>query len=299
MNDPMSNLINGLPPAPAQPNDFSDVFTPQPSFGVPQPQQQQPQYQPPQPAPAWQQPAPQPYQQPQYQQQPPQYQQPFIPAVPQLPSQQASQEPEWAKQLRESIEQSQQQPQAPQQGTFDPEKPWNDSNKPTSWEEMQQANLKLASKQAEQIIQQQEAKRQQDAQQAQQFSQEVNQSFTKLRLTGLLPPVTNPTDENDPGKKSEAELLGFTIAMGGKSAEDVTMAAQTLAQQHAQGKYFDPQKNEMVTRPGYQAAAFAPIAGGAPVMGSFGSGSGGITYGQMAASNDLSALMQQAMSVTQ
>lgn len=319
--DPMTDLINGLP-QPPQP-DMGGVIQQQPSMyagmqqqpqaPAPQQQPQYPQAPMPQVAPQWQQPVPQPpaappYGQPaaypQYPQAPMMPQLPAAPIVPQFPSQQPQQTmPEWAQELVQSVNQIQQSDGGGGQLSFNPDEPWSSTNKPRSWEEMRKANETLATQKAQEIVtqtmQQQQVQQQQQQQAEQQANQAIDQSFNRLRLSGALPPVQNPNDPNDAGKQAERELLGYTLAMGGKSATDMEYSATSLLQRHQQGQFYDVKSGQMIQRRGMSAAAMAPIAGGAPVMGPMG-GYGGPTQSQLAqGGRDLNSLMQAGMAATQ
>jgi hypothetical protein len=172
--------------------------------------------------------------------------------------------------MMQNIQQQEQTPETPATG-FDPNQPWSGDNRPRTWAEMQQAYSGMAAKQAQDAVAkyQQDQLEQSQKQQQEQFAaaQAVDGAFTRLRLSGVLPPVQDANNPQDAGKLAETELLGYTLAMGGQTAEDMVYASQALMQQHALGKYYDAEKKELVTRPGYQPAAFAPIAGGTPMMG--------------------------------
>lgn len=231
---------------------------------------------------------------------------PQIPQIPQFPSAQQQQAPDWAQQLIQTIQQQgaseggggQQAPAG-----FNPDEPWTAQNRPRSWEDMRKATEIQATKKAQEIVTQTMQQQQQQAVQAQQQEQQANmaidQTFNRLRLSGVLPPVGNPNDPNDPGKQAETELLAFTLAMGGKSAEDMVYAAPTLIQRHQAGQYYDVKSRQIVQRRGASAAAMAPIAGGMPTVGQY-TQSGGPTQSQLAmASRDLGALMNMGMQAVQ
>lgn len=315
--DPMTQLISGLPDG-QQPGNLMPQMPQQSNmFANMQPQQpqapQQPQYQQPQ-VPQWQQPVPQPPAPGQMPQYPPvgmpqvpgnMPMMPQIPYTPQLPSDQPqAQVPEWAREMYQSIQKLEggnggQQPPA----TFDPNQPWSSDNRPKSWEDMRKANETMATQKAQEIVtktlQQQQQQTEQQRQQEQQINQQIDTAFNRLSLTGALPPVQNPNDPSDPGKQAQAELLGYTLAMGGKTAEDMLAAAPSLIQRHMSGQYFDPKTNQLVQRRGQSAAAYAPIAGGMPVMGNMGAPAGP-TQSQLAmGGRDLGSLMQMGMDAIQ
>jgi hypothetical protein len=228
-----------------------------------------------------------------------------LPGLPQLPSQQPSnqQMPQWAQEMMQNIQQIQQGGTGNQPSTFDPTKPWSSDNRPKSWDEMRSANEALAEQKAREIVtstmQQQTQQQQQQQQQLQQANQQIDSTFNRLRLSGYLPPIQNPSNPNDPGKLAERELLGWTLTNGGQTAEDILYAAPSLVQQHQMGRYFDPQSGQMQQRRGQSAAAMAPIAGGMPVMGQMGAPSGPTQRQLAQGGRDLGSLMAAGMDAIQ
>lgn len=320
--DPMSQMISGLPAPAANPGDANSFMQPQQQMFGGQPQQPQAPQNPIPPmqtmpampaAPTWQQPVPQPPAPGAAPQQYPQAQPgapmvpgmpmaPAAPMIPQFPSQQQQQMPAWAQQLAESVQQlqgGQQSGGGAGGAAFDPTKPWSADNRPKSWDEMRQANEALATQKAQEIVtqtlEQQQQAQQQQLQAEQAANAAIDSTFNRLRLSGALPQITNPNDPNDPGKLAERELLGYTMAMGGQSAEDMVYAAPALLQRHQMGEYYDVREQKMARRGSQSVAAFAPMAGGAPMMGQMGQPAGP-TQSQLASgARDLGSLMQLGM----
>jgi len=300
----MSNLINGLPPAPANPNGGADIFGPPNPLmfggGAPAPAAPAPYPQtPPAPAPAGYMqpplaPAPMPQQpQPQYlQQQPtgapaPEY--PMAPIPTQYPMQPAAPPmPDWAQDVIDAAQALQNPPAGddwPERGQT-----WGEFRKAVQQEAQQIANNTIQAYQAEQVQAAQNA-----ASMAAVENQRYDMTEMQLQQLGLLPAVMDPNNPNDPGRLAKRELYAYTIAMGGQGPENLGPAATALKALHDSGVYFDVAQNKLIRRGSQSAAAQAPIAGGAPVVGGQGQGYGPAGPTQSQLGMGLSALAEIGM----
>lgn len=227
--------------------------------------------------------------------------------MPQFPSQQPQADtPAWAQQLMQSVQQLQGGGQGDggggqQQQGFNPDEPWSATNRPRTWEEMRRFNDTLATKKAQEVVTQTLQQQQQQAEQTRvneaRANQEIDQTFNRLRLNGVLPAVQNPNDPNDPGKQAERELLGYTVANGGQTPQDMLYAAPALFQRHQMGQFYDVKAGQMVQRRGMMPGAGAPIAGGTPVMGAMGGQQPGVPAGLLA-NGSISDIMNYGMAQT-
>ncbi len=184
-----------------------------------------------------------------------------LPAVPD-----ANQIPEWGQQLAQAVIQMQNNNATPPQ----PDKPWDDNNRPRSWEEFYQAVNEMTDKKAAakigEFMQQQQSEAQQSAAAQAQVDQQLDTIEGQLVSTGLLPAVANPNDPNDPGRAAKAELYAYAIATGGSEPQHLAPAAATLRALHDSGWYFDRGQGKLMQRNSATPNAWAPIAGGAPSM---------------------------------
>lgn len=109
------------------------------------------------------------------------------------------------------------------------------------------------------------------AQQAKaQVDQELDNQVAALQNEGMLPPITNPNDRNDPGRIYRRELYGAAAKLG---TTDLRAVAQlTLAPLHAQGKIYDPLTDSTIDYAPAQPGAQAPIGSSTTTTGQAPSG---------------------------
>lgn len=185
-----------------------------------------------------------------------------IPQI-QLPGQQQDQVPAWAQGLIEQVN-------ALQNNGPQTDQPWDDNNRPRTWAELQGSMDKMATDKAQEMVNGLVQQQQQAQVQQQQLLTQANQNLDavegQLQQMGILPPVVNPNDPNDPGKAARAELYAYAMTMGASEPQQLAPAAATLYALHQNGQYFDKGKNAVVTRNSAAPGAFAPIAGAGPSM---------------------------------
>ena len=227
-----------VPDLNAQPGPFAPPQQQIPIFGDAEPQQQvnQP-WVPGQTAP--------------FQPQQPQYQQP------------ASQEPPaWATELKDML-QAQQQQQAPQQ-----QQGW----KPKSWDEVVDKSREAAQEVIQSAEQQRQAQAQAEESRVQEIVQELDNQLNQLGMSGQIPPIVNPADNNDQGRAYRRELLGLANATGSTNLYQLN---QNLLAAHQAGTIFDTEKSQFVQVGGAQQqlpGTSMPIGGASSSAGNANSG---------------------------
>lgn len=147
--------------------------------------------------------------------------------------------------------------------------PAQDQWRPKDWEDVDE---RIAQK-AQEIAEQKEQERVQQAeaarQQQEQADQYIDNTLQSMRTAGLLPPVTNPYDKNDPGKQEELKLMAAAVSMG---TDDLPAAMQVLTQQRRAGYDFDLNTRQFVPataqpgQPGQPTPQPATDMWGAPVV---------------------------------
>lgn len=101
----------------------------------------------------------------------------------------------------------------------------------------------VVKEQLQQVNQQAEQAKDTAAKQDQELQQQIDNTLTELRGAGYLPGVTNPFDNNDPGKQAEQELISYAVYLG---TSDLAKAAQELKYKHDTGLRYDYQTKQFV-----------------------------------------------------
>lgn len=98
-----------------------------------------------------------------------------------------------------------------------------------------------------------------------QVDAELDAQVASLETAGLLPPISNPNDRNDPGRVYRRELYGAAAKLGTTDLKAV--AEVTLKPLHDQGKLYDPVSDSIIDYNAPIAGANAPIGSSTTTTG--------------------------------
>jgi hypothetical protein len=106
-------------------------------------------------------------------------------------------------------------------------------------------------------------------QQAEAENKRINDDFDKqvdeLEKEGVLPPISNPNDRNDPGKIYRRSLYGLAAKQGTGNIKEV--ARLTAKPLHDQGKVYDPVSDSFIDYNLQNPGANAPIGASSTTTG--------------------------------
>lgn len=124
-----------------------------------------------------------------------------------------------------------------------------------------------------------------DNQAKEEVNRELDTAEKDLERNGLLPPIQNPSDRNDPGKVARRELYGAAVRLNTTDLNAV--ATMYLKPLHDKGQMYDHETGSVITANAPQPGATSPIGSSSASTGVSGGGPDYKTIRQARSFNEL------------